>query len=206
MEKVLIILALAISGLIQGQENYEQEMDNAFLLWEKGKNDEASALFKKVASTEKENWLPNYYVALVNTTSAFKTKDFNTMSDLLDIAQTSLDIELGKAPNNAELLILQAMIHTAWIAFDPMSYGQKLSPSIMQLYAKAEAIGPNNPRLILSKAQFEIGTAQFFGSDIKPICTQIERTIELFDNFKAGTKYSPNWGKDQAIAILNNCK
>ncbi len=206
MEKVLIILALAISGLIQGQENYEQGMDQAFLLWEEGKNDEASALFEKVGSTEKENWLPNYYVALVNTTSAFKTQDFNKMNDLLSKAQTSLDNELAENPNNVELLVMQAMIHTAWIAFDPMSYGQKLSPSVMRLYAKAEAIAPNNPRLILSKARFEMGTAQFFGSDIKPICTQIERSVELFDNFKAETKYSPNWGKDQALAILNNCK
>ncbi|MFN4763069.1 hypothetical protein ACKGJN_08110 [Gillisia sp. Q332] len=206
MEKVLIILALAISGLIQGQENYEQGMEQAFLLWEEGKNEEASALFEKVGSTEKENWLPNYYVALVNTTSAFKTLDFNKMNDLLSKAQTSLDIELGENPNNVELLVMQAMIHTAWIAFDPMSYGQKLSPSVIQLYAKAEAIAPNNPRLILSKARFEMGTAQFFGSDIKPICTQIERSVELFDNFKAETKYSPNWGKDQALAILNNCK
>lgn len=206
MEKVLIILALAISGLIQGQENYEQGMDKAFQLWEEGKNDEASALFEKVASSGKETWLPNYYIALVNTTSAFKTQDYNKMSDLLKIAQTSLDIELGENPNNVELLVIQALIHTAWVAFDPMSYGQKLSPSIMGLYAKAEAIAPNNPRLILSKAQFEMGTAQFFGSDIKPICAQIERTIELFDTFKPETRYAPNWGKDQAIAILNNCK
>lgn len=206
MEKALIILALAISGLIQGQQNYEQGMEEAFQLWEEGKNDEATALFEMAASTEKENWLPNYYIALVNTKSAFKTKDYNKLSDLLKIAQTSLDFELSKNPDNVELLVIQAMIHTAWIAFDPMSYGQKLSPSVMQLYAKAEAIAPNNPRVVLSKAQFEIGAAQFFGSDIKPICTQIERSVELFDNFKAETKYSPNWGKDQAIAILNNCK
>lgn len=206
MEKVLIILALAISGLIQGQQNYEQGMEEAFQLWEEGKNEEATALFEMAASEGKENWLPNYYIALVNTTSAFNTRDYNKLSDLLKIAQTSLDIELVENPNNVELLVMQAMIHTAWIAFDPMSYGQKLSPSVMKLYAKAEAIAPNNPRLILSKAQFEIGTAQFFGSDIKPICTKIERSLELFDNFKAETKYSPRWGKDQAIAILNNCK
>lgn len=206
MEKVLIILAMAISGLIQGQGNFEQEMDNAFQLWEEGKNDEAAALFEKVASKEKESWLPNYYSALVNTTSAFKTKDYNKLNDLLSKAQTSLDIELGKVPNNAELLVMQAMIHTAWIAFDPMSYGQKLSPSVMQLYAKAEAIAPNNPRVVLSKAQFEMGTAQFFGSDITPICAKLERSLKLFDNFKAETTYSPKWGKDEALSILNSCK
>jgi hypothetical protein len=31
------------------------------------------------------------------------------------------------------------MIHTAWIAFDPMTNGQKLSGTVMQLY-KAQAM------------------------------------------------------------------
>jgi hypothetical protein len=42
-------------------------------------------------------------------------------------AQNALDVELIKTPNNAELIVLQAMIHTAWITFDPMTNGQKLS-------------------------------------------------------------------------------
>lgn len=205
MEKVLIILALTISGLIQGQENFEQQMDKAFQLLEEGKNEEALATFENVASTEEENWLPNYYIALITTRSAFETRNFNTMSDLLGMAQNSIDIELDKNQNNVELLVMQALIYTAWIAFDPMSYGQKLTPSVNQLYTKAEAIAPNNPRVILGKAQFEMGTAQFFGSETKPICAQIERSIKLFDNFIAESKYGPTWGKNQAITIIKTC-
>jgi hypothetical protein len=39
------------------------------------------------------------------------------------------------------------MIHTAWIAFDPMTNGQKLSGTVMQLYGKAQAMS-ENPRVV----------------------------------------------------------
>ncbi|NCT18456.1 MAG: hypothetical protein COZ75_04815 [Flavobacteriaceae bacterium CG_4_8_14_3_um_filter_34_10] len=207
MEKVVFILALTLASLsMLAQGNYEQGMQNAFQLWEEGKNHEASALFERIAAAEKDNWLPNYYLALVNTTTAFQIKDSKQVSALLSNAQRALDIEMDKDAFNVELMVLQAMIHTAWIAHDPMNNGQKLSGTVMQIYGQAEGIAPNNPRVILSKAEFEMGSAQFFGTEIAPICVQIEKALQLFDTFKPQTPFHPNWGKERAITLLNNCK
>jgi len=63
---------------------------------ERRENAEASDLFERIASAEKSNWLPNYYVALVNTTTAFGTKDKDKVNLLLSKAQKALDIEMGK--------------------------------------------------------------------------------------------------------------
>lgn len=206
MEKTFfLILALILSQMTLAQENFDKGMTRAFQLWEEGKSNEASALFERIASAEKENWLPNYYVALVNTTSAFRTKDIKEIEGFLAKAQTSLDAELDKDANNPELLVMQAMIHTAWIAHDPMTNGQKLSGKVMQLYEQAETIAPNNPRVIFSKAQFEMGTARFFGTDLQPICRQVKKSIILFDNFKPESDFHPKWGKDQAVATMENC-
>ena len=161
---------------------------------------------ERIEAAENENWMPNYYVALVNTTEAFKTKDSEQVNALLTKAQSSLDKEMDKDPNNVELLVMQAMIHTAWIAFDPMTNGQKFSGKVMQLYAQAQAISPKNPRVMLSKARFEMGSARFFGTDIQPICGQIENSIALFDNFKPETPLHPNWGKEQAEELLKSCQ
>jgi hypothetical protein len=98
---------------------------------------------------------PNYYVALVNTTTAFKTKDKDQMNLLLS-KHKSIGHRNGKNPNNAELLVVQAMIHTAWIAFDPMTNGQKLSGTVMQLW-QSTGNAPENPRVVYNKAEFEIG-------------------------------------------------
>ena len=75
MTKIIVTFVLFISSLISAQGKYEEGMGKAFSLWKDGKNSEASDMFERIAGAEKDKWLPNYYVALVNTTTAFQTKD-----------------------------------------------------------------------------------------------------------------------------------
>ncbi|WP_230158656.1 hypothetical protein [Flavobacterium sp. CECT 9288] len=206
MSKIIVTIVLFISSYISAQGQFEQGMGKALQLWGEGKSTEASALFERIAAAEKSSWLPNYYVALVNTNAAFGTKDKEQVSLLLDKAQKALDVEIDKNPNNAELLVVQAMIHTAWIAFDPMTNGQKLAGPVMELYGKAKAIAPENPRVVFCKAEFEIGGAKFWGTDTKPMCAQIEKAIGLFATFKPETVFSPSWGLERAQTAQKNCK
>ena len=206
MIKIITTITFFICSLVSAQGQFEQGMGKAFQLWGEGKSTEASDLFERIASAEKASWLPNYYVALVNTTTAFRTKDKEQMNLLLSKAQKALDAEMDKNPNNAELLVMQAMIHTAWIAFDPMTNGQKLSGTVMELYGKAQAIAPENPRVVFCKAEFEIGGAKFWGTDTKPMCAQIEKSIELFATFKPESAFHPSWGLDKAQEAVKACK
>jgi hypothetical protein len=206
MKKAITTIALLLVLLASAQGQFEQGMGKAFQLWGEGKNTEASAMFERIAAAEPTSWLPNYYVAFVNTTTAFNTKDALQMNELLTKSQNALDIELTKNPNNVELLIVQAMIHTARISADPMTNGAKLSPVVMQLYSKAQAIAPENPRAVFGKAEFEIGAAKFWGTDTKPLCVQIEKAVGLFATFKPETAFAPKWGLDRAQAALKNCK
>ena len=206
MIKIITTFTFFICSLVSAQGQFEQGMGKAFQLWGEGKSTEASDLFERIASAEKASWLPKYYVALVNTTTAFRTKDKEQMNLLLSKAQKALDAEMDKNPNNAELLVMQAMIHTAWIAFDPMTNGQKLSGTVMELYGKAQAIAPENPRVVFCKAEFEIGGAKFWGTDTKPMCAQIEKAIGLFATFKPETPFSPKWGLERALEAQKNCK
>ena len=206
MTKIITTIAFFVCSLLSAQGQFEQGMGKAFQLWGQGKNTEASDMFERISAAEKTSWLPNYYVALINTTAAFQTKDKEQINLLLAKAQKALDFEMVKNPNNAELLVVQAMIHTAWIAFDPMTNGQKLSGKVMELYAKAQAIAPENPRVIFEKAEFEIGAAKFWGTDTKPMCARIEKAIGLFATFKPETAFSPTWGLDRATVAAANCK
>ncbi len=205
MKTVFVTLAFFICSLLSAQQ-FEQGMARAFDFWGEGKTNEASAMFERIASAETGSWLPNYYVALVNTTSAFQTKDKAALDGLLAKAQKSLDIELAKHPDNAELLVMQAMIHTAWIAYDPMTYAMTLSDKVMKLYHTAARLDPSNPRVVLGKAEFEIGGARYFGSDITPMCDQINKSIELFATFKPETPLHPKWGQDRALALQAECQ
>jgi len=205
MKKILLVFAVLVTGLSQAQTKFEQGMSQGFTLWKDGKPTEAVALFERIAGAEKNSWLPNYYVAFISTISSFETKDKEKVSALLTKAQNAIDIEMAKDPNNPELLVLQALTYTGWIAFDPMTNGMKYSGKVMELYGKAQAIAPENPRAVYGKAEFEIGGAKFFGTDTKPMCAEIDRSIELFAKFKPETPFSPKWGLDRALAIQKEC-
>ena len=49
-----------------------------------------------------------------------------------------------------------------------------------------------------------MGSAKYFGQDTAPFCKDLERSIELFANFKPETPYHPNWGKERAEQVLEN--
>lgn len=207
MIRIITSLVFFICGLAfaQSPSQYEQGMGKALGLWKEGKATEATAIFERIASVEKTNWLPNYYVALINTIEVFKSQDKSKAPAYLEKAQLALDDATAVSPNNAELMVVQALIYTAWIVQDPMTNGMKYSSKAMEQYYKAQAIAPENPRVVFSKAEFEIGGAKYWGKDTKPMCAEIERSLGLFAKFKPETAFHPNWGLDRAQEVLKNC-
>lgn len=205
MTKIITTAVLFVCSLLTAQTQYEDGMNKAFMFWKEGKSTEASDLFERIASVEKNNWLPNYYVALVNTTEAFNPANAKNATALIDKAQNALDAAQLISSNNAEILIMQAMINTALIVQDPMTNGMKLSAPTIELYQKAQELEPENPRAVFCKAEFEIGGAKYWGTDIKPMCEQVAKSIDLFAKFKPENKFSPSWGLERAQETLKNC-
>jgi hypothetical protein len=205
MTRIITAITFFICTMLTAQTQYEQGMGKALGLWKEGKSNEASALFERIASAEKDNYLPNYYVALINTTEAFDPANKDKITSLLAKANAALDVELAKEPNNVELLVVQAMAKTALLASDPMTYGMTLSPKISGIYMKAYMLAPENPRVALCKAEFDLGGAKWTGADVKEICSRVEKSIDLFAKFKPETPFSPSWGLDRAQETLKNC-
>jgi tetratricopeptide (TPR) repeat protein len=206
MKTIITTFALFIVSLLSAQTQYEQGMGKAMQLWGAGKNTEAVATFERIASAEKTNWLPNYYIAFINTIEAFGTKDKEKVSALTAKAQDAIDNATLISPNNSEIMVVQAMLYTAILVQDPMTNGQKYSALAMEQYNKALIIDPKNPRVLFSKAEFEIGGAKYWKTDTKPMCDAIAKSLELFANFKPESQFHPNWGADRAQAALDNCK
>ena len=206
MTKLITIIAMFVASIVSAQTQFDQGMKKALQTWKNGNSTEALVQFEKIASVEKTNWLPNYYIALINTTQAFGEQDKTKMLSLIESAQKAQDFCNDLAMDNPEVLVMQAMIHTAWIVYDPMTNGQKLSGDVMYILNKAYKIAPENPRVVFQKASFEIGMAQYFGQDTKPMCAQIEKSIELFATFKPETAFHPSWGLDRAQEAVKACK
>ena len=205
MKKLLLAAFLFAASYANAQDRYAIGMEKAFALWEEQKMMEASHLFERIATAEPDKWLPYYYVSQINTLISFGETDEAKLSNQLEKAKEFLDVAKAISPNNPELLIQEALINTAWIAFDGATYGMTLSPKNAQLYQKALEIAPKNPRVILSKAEWDMGSARYFGKDITPYCKDVERALELFATFNSEIPFYPTWGEERAKEVLENC-
>nr|WP_294784782.1 hypothetical protein [uncultured Flavobacterium sp.] len=206
MKKIITLIALFVVVVTSAQTQFEQGMTKAFGLWKEGKNTEASQLFERIAAAEKNSYLPNYYIALINATEVFKEKDRTKIDLLLTKAQDALDVELIKDQANSELYVMQALIYTGYVVADPMTNGMKYSGKVMEAYAKAKALDPTNPRAVFGEADYQLGGAKWTGVDTKPLCAQVDKSIELFNTFKPATPFSPKWGLERALEIQKTCK
>ena len=206
MTKLITIIAMFVASIVSAQTQFDQGMKKALQTWKDGNSKEALVQFEKIASVEKTNWLPKYYIAFINTMQAYGEKDKTKIESLLNAAQKAQDVCNELAQDNPEVLVLQAMIHTAWIVYDPMTYGQQLSGDVMYILNKAYKLAPENPRVVFQKASFEKGMAEYFGQDTKPMCAQIEKSIELFATFKPESAFHPSWGLDKAQEAVKACK
>ena len=203
-ELIIIIVAFTTS-LVSAQSKYEQGMKKAFDLWEANPI-EASQLFERIAKAEPDNWLPPYYAAETLILDGFtKLNDRDALETQMTKAQDLLNEATAISKNNPEIMVLQALLHTVYVASDGATYGMTLSGKIVALYAQAEQIDPNNPRVVLNKAEWEIGGARYFGQDTAPFCKDLKRALDLFTNFKPETEFHPNWGKERAEELVAEC-
>ncbi len=206
MKKVITLTLLFIGTMAFAQDKYTAGMQKAFQLWGEGEIAEASNMFERISAAELDNWLPAYYASQVNTVASFGERDKEKLSQQLEKAQEYVDLAKAISPNNPEILIQQALIHTAWVAYDGATYGMTLSGKVAALYQKALQLAPNNPRVVFSKAEWDMGSARFFGQDTTPYCKDVEYALELFANFKPESEFHPNWGKDRAKQLVKDCK
>ena len=206
MKKSILIIPLIFTSIITAQTKYQTGMQKAFGFWQEGKMTEASQLFERIANAEKENWLPSYYAATVEVLGSFGLKDEIILKAKLTKAQEFLDTAKSISENNPEIIITQALLNTAYIAFDGQKYGMTLSGKNNQLYAKALAIAPNNPRVILGNAEWNMGAARFFGKPTTPYCNEIKKAIELGKEEKNDVAFYPKFMVKRAEQVLKQCE
>jgi tetratricopeptide (TPR) repeat protein len=207
MKNIIIILIALVSFTVFSQSKYETEMEKALGLWGAEKSWEAVNLFERIATAEPEEWLPSYYASLVTVVQCFGEKDEAKLTANLDRALTFMNDAKAISKDNPEILLLDALWHTAWVAYDGVQYGMKYGAKVTQMYQEALNIAPNSPRVLLNKAEWDMGGAVFFGQPIDPYCKDVEKAIELFEDFQPEGKFYPTYGLERAQQIMeSSCK
>ena len=204
-------LFLAISSFSQGNANqtnpkYEKAMlDNLKIL------DTASAPgtiqflannFERIASAEKKEWIPFYYTAYCYTIIALNNPDKSQTDAIADKAESYLKQAEELSGNNSENSCLHALILSARILVDPMTRWQTLSIETSEYLSKAKSQNPENPRPFLLEANTKLRIPESLGGGKNAAKPIVEEAIKKFDSFKPENAYSPNWGKKQALRLL----
>jgi len=202
----IILMTIGSIGTALSQDQYEAGMGKAFGLWTDNKPVEASALFERIAQAEKDNWLPYYYAANTLITASFQTKDVTKINEMLKKAETFVAKGHDISPDNSELVTLEGLLYTGYVAMDPEAFGMVYSNKIMNLHTRAIKLDAENPRAQLNKVEFEMGAARFFGTELSTFCDAINATTPLFKNQKKPVPFYPSYGLDRVALLLKDCK
>lgn len=205
MKELVNIIVFSLIGCIaaHSQTQYETGMKNAFDLWDNGQSMEAANLFERIGQAEPDAWLPYYYASEIKITGSFDMEDAVKKEQQLKEAQELLNKAKALAePENVELMVLQAMLHTGYITLDPSTYGMKLSPVITGIYDTAAAKAPENPRVALSRTEWNMGSARFFGEDPAKYCPDLQKALLLFEQEEPEQPFAPDWGKSRTEMLI----
>jgi hypothetical protein len=202
----IILITLGFIGSANAQSQYESGMKKAFDLYSDAKPMDASAMFERIAIAEKDNWIPYYYAAQTLITASFETKDVTFVNEILKKADTFIKAGEKISPDNSELITLEGLLYTGYVAMDPQAFGMVYSDKINNLHTRAIKLDESNPRAHLNKIEYAMGAARFFGQDLSKFCESIKETRSLFENQETSEPFYPEHGEDRVDILLKQCK
>lgn len=120
--------------------------------------------------------------------------------DLLDDAETQLKETIKLAPGFAEAPALLSAVYGAKIAQAP-DLGMTLGMQASAMLAKAVALGPDNPRVLVLKALSLFHTPPEYGGSVRDAEAVFRQALTRFDQEGARTRW-PTWGRFDAHVWL----
>lgn len=205
MKTIIVLGCLSFLGFMAHGQSYEKAMKEAFELWDENKDEQAVALFQRIAQAEPDQWLPSYYAANVDIVHAFNQAEEGEVEALLERAKDNIAEAKRRSPDNSEITTLEGSLYTAYVTMNPAVYGQRYSGKIMRLHEEAIALNPDNPRAHMNLIEYEMGYARFMGQDMSAQCELMKTVVVLFDEYENEEPFAPQYGKERALQIIENC-
>lgn len=210
MKKLIFTIALFVASFISkatDNERFMQAMGQA--LMELGQAKDVTALqevankFERIASSETNEWLPNYYAGLSYTLLAIRQKEGSEKDKFLDKSDLFIEkLSKQNVPNQDEVEVLKAQNYMMRISVDGQARFMKFGSAFEGAVAKAKEINPENPRAYLLKAQMVYYTPAQFGGGPEKACPEVKEANAKFANFKPTSPIAPNWGAEQLKGLV----
>ena len=211
MKKLIFAVIITASTTFGfAQTKYESAMTEKISKIEQHlKTDDFQTLsndFTRIGNAEKTQWLPYYYAAFAQIQKGRILMREQKMTELDAVAaeaQKSLDKAIELSKDNAELYILQKMIHSLKMMVNPMERYMTEGSLAAENLAKAEKQDAENPRITLLKAEDTYFTPEQFGGSKTKGLELFQKALDQFKVYKTASALHPNWGKAEAEYFLS---
>jgi len=211
MKKNLLSFALVCMSLLSfAQANYEKIMSEKIAKIGTSKTPEdfqrLANDFQRIADKEQNKWHPNYYTAfsyIQKGRALMREGKLQELDAVSDQAQKYIDAAGNAEKGNSEIHLLQKMTYSLKMMVNPqeryMTFGMKAQEEL----TTAEKLDPDNPRVILIKAEDTYFTPEQYGGSKAKGIEQFRLALEKFNSFKPKTALDPNWGKSEAEYFIS---
>ncbi|WP_430814919.1 hypothetical protein [Carboxylicivirga sp. RSCT41] len=207
MKTIVFTLILCAAQLIHAkdyQTAMKKNIDELFKTRNIEQINAIAASFKRIASVEKNDWLPTYYAAYAYVRSTHFISESDSIQLQLDKAQAELELLLTSNPDESEVHVLQAMIYSLRIT-NPMN-GYKYSSLSNEALSKAEQLNTSNPRIYYCRANNIYHTPKMFGGGKEKAKPLFEKAARLFENTNYENPLWPYWGSYHNKQMLAKCQ
>ena len=161
--------------------------------------------FERIATAEKNQWLPYYYAAFCQVNVGFMEQDKSKVDGIADKAASLIAAADSLAPNNSEISCIKSMIASCHMMVDPMTRWQEYGAESSSNMEASMTQDPANPRPYFLKGQGLKFTPEAFGGGCATAKPALETALNKYATFKAATDIHPNWGKQQAEMLIKGC-
>jgi len=162
--------------------------------------------FERIATAEKDMWLPCYYASFAYIQISFMEEDLSKKEKILDKAQQLLDKAFTLAPDESELHVLQAFLYPSRIMVDPVGRGMEYMGKTNESLNHAMELNPDNPRIYFLQAMHTLNLPEAMGGGAEKAKPLFELAAEKFNAFQPENNISPDWGKETNFAELRKLK
>ena len=211
MKKLFLTLLLLATVSIFAQTTFDKIMTEKIAKIDQSKTPEdftaLSNDFTRIGDKEKTKWLPYYYAAhtsIEKGRNLMMTGKMDQLDAIATEAQTALDKAAELSKDNAEILILQKMIHGLKMMVDPQARFMSEGMLGADALSKAAKLDPENPRITLLKAEDVYYTPEQYGGSKAKGLELFQKAKDQFVAYQPKTALHPNWGKGEVDYFLTN--
>jgi len=196
----IIIISLFTTCMSARNEQYNAAMQKALEMMDQASGPEeflkCSGLFERIATAEKNQWIPYYYASHCLILMSFSESNSEQKDLVLDRAQEMLDQAIKLEPNESEVHVLQAFLYPSRIMVDPINRGASYMERTFESLETAKELNVANPRIYYLEGTYKLNIPPSMGGGkeiAKPI---LEEALLMYEEFRNPTPFWPTWGKE----------